>query len=74
MVSKSKPPAKFDHAIICDEIRQEINKKYILVGVYTGDILIKNFPVNMGLSALLHGRTEAGAEIAVELRYIQVEF
>lgn len=40
-------------AIFCDEIRQENNGKYILIGVYTSGMVVRNFPVNQRISALV---------------------
>jgi hypothetical protein len=36
--------------IICDDVRREQNGKDILIGVYSGDILVQNFPFILPLS------------------------
>ncbi|WP_295226984.1 hypothetical protein [uncultured Brevundimonas sp.] len=42
------------YALFCDEIRQEINGKYIVLGMFTGDMLISRFPTTQKLSALVY--------------------
>ena len=37
----------------CDEVRQEINGKYILIGCYGGSIITSHFPFATSLSAFL---------------------
>ncbi|MEI4473592.1 DUF6941 family protein [Frigidibacter sp. MR17.24] len=34
----------FEAAILCDDIRQEVNGKQILIGAYTGNIIFSGFP------------------------------
>jgi len=46
----SKAP-KVERAILCDDIRQEMNGKYIFIGVYSGDVLVPHFPMTMAFSA-----------------------
>lgn len=69
----NKPSVKVDYAILCDDIRQEKNGKLILIGIYSGDILLRDFPSNLLLSMLLHGKASADCSITIEIRY-RVEF
>ena len=39
--------------ILCEDIRQEKSNKYILIGVYAGDILVNAIPANISLSFYL---------------------
>ena len=39
-MSKS-PPIKLDYVVLCDQTKREDNGKLILLGVYTGDILLR---------------------------------
>jgi hypothetical protein len=36
--------------IICDDIRKEVTNKEILIGVYTGDIVVSSFPASIPLA------------------------
>ena len=56
----NKPPVKLDYAILCDDIRKEDNGKMMLIGIYSGDILVPTFPSKLPLSMLLHGKGDAG--------------
>lgn len=35
--------------LICDDVRKEINGKEIIIGLYTGDILVNSVPFVLGL-------------------------
>lgn len=41
------------YAIFCDEIRQEMNGKYFVIGCYSRDAMVPSFPATLGLSALV---------------------
>lgn len=69
----SKPSVSIDYAILCDEIRQEDNGKLLVIGMYTGDILIGNFPGTLPLTILLHGQSDADCSVPIEIRFT-VEF
>ena len=43
-------PFDLSSAVLCDEIRQEHNGKYILIGVYIHTVLVEDFPTNLILS------------------------
>lgn len=40
----------FRNAVLCDDIRQEKNNKYILIGVFSGDVVVPQFPATLALS------------------------
>jgi hypothetical protein len=42
-----------DFAFICDEVRREDNGKLLIIGVYTNDIIVMNFPVNLLLAVVV---------------------
>jgi hypothetical protein len=42
--------AEIGAVIFCDDVRREQNGKDILIGVYSGDILIANFPFTLVLA------------------------
>lgn len=37
-------------AVLCDEVRQEVNGKHILIGVYNGTIVVPDFPATLAVS------------------------
>lgn len=41
---------KIVNAIICDDVRKEITNKFIIIGVYSNDIVFPSFPSNANLS------------------------
>jgi len=54
----AEPPARSDTlettaAIICDNVRHEVTGKQILIGVYTGTILVPSFPAALTLALWL---------------------
>jgi hypothetical protein len=38
------------HVVVCDDIRREDNGKEILIGVYSGGIIVPQFPVPLALA------------------------
>lgn len=55
--------------ILCDEVRQEANGKYIIVGIYSGGIAAQSLPANMRLALYLIVKFEnAGSqELIIEV-------
>jgi hypothetical protein len=41
---------RFSPIVMCDEIRTEITGKDILIGVFSGDIIIPSFPAAIGVA------------------------
>lgn len=68
-MSSRRPPLRFDHAILCDDIRREDNNKVILIGIYSGDILVQKLPSNLVLAAWLIGTAYEEGEWPLEIRY-----
>ncbi len=52
----SQQPLKLEHMIICDDIRKEANGKLILIGVYSGDILLSRVPAPFSPAIYLTGK------------------
>src|SRR5512139_3475912 len=46
-------PLEVETVVLCDDIRQEANGKYLLVGVYGSNIVVRRFPVNIRLAVWL---------------------
>lgn len=65
----NKQLVKIDYAILCDDIRQENNGKLIIIGMYSGDILVSNLPGSILVATLLHGHADADSSITIEVRF-----
>ena len=55
--------------LICDDIRQEITNKYILIGVYLGDMVLPEFPVHASISLWIQYRPDHVGEHEIALRF-----
>jgi hypothetical protein len=53
--------------LVCDDIRTEDNGKPMLIGVYSGDILVPDFPANLVLALFIGIRLPVG-ETAIEVK------
>jgi hypothetical protein len=42
-------------AILCEDVRQEKSNKFMLIGVYVGDIFAKQLPMNVPLAVFVTG-------------------
>jgi hypothetical protein len=49
-MAHNSPRIDIKYVVVCDDIRREDNGKEILIGVYSGDILVGKFPINLTLS------------------------
>lgn len=57
----SRPP-DITTIIVCDDVRKEITNKDILIGVYTGDIVVQDFPAWVRLSVWIEMLPSATGE------------
>ncbi|MHA1522994.1 MAG: hypothetical protein ACTSY1_01160 [Alphaproteobacteria bacterium] len=53
----------FRNVIICDDIREEINHKKILIGVYIGDILVQKFPATFSFTMYIEFAPDNAGDI-----------
>lgn len=61
---------KVETALLCDDIRQEVSGKYILIGFYSGDVLVKRMPIEIPMAFLImlsHPATPATYSLEVRL-------
>jgi hypothetical protein len=79
---------EINYSILCEDIRQELNNKFILLGVFSGDIKVSNIPamiplmffVEMVISSIgshtlylrLSGPGAHSAEITAAIQNLQV--
>lgn len=59
---------KISTALVCDQIRQEDNGKFLLIGVYSGSIVVNTFPATFPLALMLQVSLSAGVEQHFKLR------
>lgn len=57
-------------SVVCDDIRREDTGKDILIGVYSGDILVPRFPANINLAVWLHVRPSKAGEAKFDFRLV----
>lgn len=54
--------------ILCEDVRQEQNNKHILIGVYSGDMLVGELPANVQLSFYLELAFKSPGDQILHLR------
>lgn len=60
-------PIEIKNAFLCDDVRQEVNNKHTLVGVYSGNIVLPRVPADVLLGLFMEMETPAGAH-EIEIR------
>jgi hypothetical protein len=63
-------PINVETVVLCDDIRQEANGKFLLIGVYGGNVVIPSFPANLNLAVWMFGYTEKSGKIELRLRIV----
>lgn len=56
-------------AILCEDIRQEVNNKLILIGVFTGDIVLSEFPGAIALRIYIEYISDKVGEFDFQVIY-----
>lgn len=69
-MSSSSQDMKILSALICDDVRREDNGKEILIGVYSGSILIPTIPANIMLTAWINMEVHGPCEFDFEIRVL----
>ena len=64
-------PFKVGAIVLCDDIRQEQNSKYILVGVYNNSIIVAAFPTEIALSWWIQVLPEKVGKFAIDLQIVK---
>ena len=65
---------KIESVLVCDDIRQEKNGKMILIGVYTGSIVVPTIPAALGLSIWMQARSlEDANTLAVKIEAVSTD-
>lgn len=66
-------PLKIASAIICDDIRVENTGKYLLIGVYVSNVLVRDFPSRLPLTFWTEVEPAKTGEFSAEMRVINVD-
>lgn len=72
-MTENRPTARVVTALVCDDARREDNKKEILIGVYTGGILVEKFPSRLALCLWTLVQTSGEGELSLEFRVVDSE-
>lgn len=64
-------PFKITAVVACDDIRQEINNKAILIGVYSGSIVVPSFPADIGVAWWIQLNADKMGKYEVEVRVLK---
>jgi hypothetical protein len=63
-------PLDVETVIICDDIRQERNGKYLLIGVYGGNIAVGGFPADIVLAIWLLAQPKSVGQHQIKIRVV----
>jgi hypothetical protein len=58
----------FSSVVLCEDVRHEVTDKLIMIGVFSGDIIVPAFPVTIQLSAWAELRSAPIGTTVVNLR------
>jgi hypothetical protein len=64
-------PFKITAVVACDDIRQEINNKAILVGVYNGALVVPGFPADIAIAWWIQMKADTIGDYAMEARVLK---
>ena len=61
-------PLEVDFCIICDDIRQEVSGKFLLIGVYTNDITVSAGHPALNVAAAINLKAKAAGSYSFRVR------
>lgn len=61
-------PLTIEAVLFCDDVRVEDNGKHIFVGAYTGSIVVKDMPTQLGLVAFILLRVNEAVDTVVSFK------
>lgn len=70
-MAENKPRLSVNHCIVCDDVRREVTHKLILIGVYTGQIQVQEFPVGLNLACWLDVTAAGTGKIPIKFRFLR---
>jgi len=63
-------PFDVETVVLCDDIRQEGNGKYLLIGVYGGNVVLRGFPTDLQLSLWILARPRKLGKTQAKIRVV----
>lgn len=69
-MTDKEPKLTLSSVILCDDVRREDNGKDILIGVYTGDVLVPKFPISMSICLWLLMKTKGMGDFERSVRVL----
>ena len=67
---KSQPKAEILTALVCDDARKEASGKEIVIGIYTGDILVQAYPASLSLCLWILASFKSKGATPLQLRLV----
>jgi hypothetical protein len=64
---------KHSYTLVCDEVRQENNGKYLVIGLYTGPIAVPQIPIGLGLTFAHFLAADRPGRFSVKIRAEHLE-
>jgi hypothetical protein len=61
-------PFDVEAVVLCDDIRQEANGKYLLIGVYGSNIVVRGFPTDLRLAIWILAHPKALGRVRARIR------
>jgi hypothetical protein len=61
---------KIDAVVLCEQNRVEINQKIILLGVFSGDIVVAEMPATLQISAYVQFSTSPMGEFKIDFKFV----
>ncbi|WP_148649253.1 hypothetical protein [Novosphingobium barchaimii] len=56
-------------AVLCEDVRQEITGKFLIIGAYSGNIMVSSFPANIAVNFYLPFEPLVSGEVLFSIRY-----
>lgn len=64
---------RFPTVVICEDVREEINHKRILIGVFSGDILVSSLPGQLSLTLYIEHKLQGEQKLEFIIYYAEEE-
>jgi hypothetical protein len=69
-MTEEAPKVTLSNALLCDDVRREDNGKDILIGVYTGKVLVSKMPANLVVALWIVTKTKGAGSFEREVRVV----
>ena len=69
-MSEKQPYLEFTGTVICEDIRREANGKHILIGVYSSNIVCRDFPADLAVALWVMYEASGPGNVRVDFRAV----